>query len=271
MENAKYSYPHPVLGLGDDVQGEFSISMNVSRASSERQVKLSDITTNISNDYFEQLLKGHKIQVAVVLYCSATMTSWTFVNPGESILLDENEVATKLELNAYLLASEDIDEYFDETFNEKFEETLFSVHKGQIVGQTGKLNIPIEKEDEKLGVGNIFKFSPLEEEEPMSIDLTQDKIYINYPVDDKGNHPPRYLFEKHPWTGYNLYILPALAQALKEMDENADEVKDKEWFLVIDNILPEDLRVNDPFVDAQLLLKESEGLPIHRAVKEIHH
>lgn len=263
-----YSYPHPVLGVEDDIAGEFNVTLQITRNSLQRKLVFCNIATNIINEYVKDLVGSGAAGILIKVYCASTFKTWTIVDPGESFELDENDLINKAEVQMYIVAKKEITDYQDGSFHSQFGETPFSVGTHEVLAVSGKVTLPIEKQHEKLGLGNIFKFFSHDADKPMTFTYQQDKIYIMYPVAVNGEHPPNWLFNMTPWSAYNLFIIPALAGAFAFIEsEEKQEVENYEWYMVINNLLPEDQREDDAYVNAQLLLQKN--IPITNAYEEL--
>lgn len=267
MFTDNYSFPHPVLGLGNDIEGDFNCSIKLSRNDTHRTLKFHSVNYEISNSYFENLVNDGTAGVLFKVYCSSTYKTWTFLNPGESFEINENDLANKVEIEALIISTTEINDYHDETFNEQFEQTTFSIRPKEVIAVSGKSTLKIEKVNEKLGLGNIFSFKQIEFNKPVEFSYTQDKIFIMCPVDESGNYPPNALFKMTPWTAYSLFIVPALQGAFRFIKEERSLAESYEWFLVVSNLLPEDQWNSDPFISAQILL--DKGIPILNSYKDL--
>lgn len=263
-----FSFPHPVLGLDDDISGSFSTTIQLKRTKS-RMIVFHDIQHEISNDYIKSLIHDEHADILIKLYCSSTFKTWTLTNPGSSFEIDENDLCNKVEIQVFVATRKSISSYSHTTFNSHYSNYTFSLEGKEVIAVSGKIILPIEKVDEKLGLGNIFRFMAHENEEaPICFQYLQNKIHIIYPKAKNGSHPPNLLFKTAPWTAYNLFILPALSGAFQFIkDGDREDVESYEWFTVISNLFPEDKWEDDPYVNAQLLLRKQ--LPILNVLSEL--
>jgi hypothetical protein len=268
MAAAPSSFPHPVLGVSDDISGSVLVDLNVERVGQAKALRIVFETLIVDNSYFNFLIQSGKAKIAAKVYCGSTMKTWMFSDCLSGFDIPEDSIANKIEIEVYIIATENISNYFDETFNADYGGQIFAVSKRDIIGVLGKTVIPINKKFEKLGLGNIFKFVPNDDpRSPVSFDLTSDKITINYPVDRDGSHPPTALFHVAPWTAYNIFILPALAKAFDlKSGEQANEVEGLDWSLTLDAMLPNSEWGNDGYINAQKIL--GFDMPLIQAYKE---
>jgi hypothetical protein len=266
--------PHPVLGVSGDIkEGFFNTSCKIRVDKENRQYKFEGIVVDITNQYIQNLYNEKKVDLILKICCSPTYKSWTFTNPKE-ISIPENEIDILIEIESFLIAAEKIEKYIDITFSDDFENKLFVLEKGDIVGLTGPKRIAIRKENEKVSLGSIFRFSKIKPElldQELYFDYDEDQIVINYPSGNPDFDPVTLLFDKVqglPYTALNLYIIPALTEAFKIIQDNDDKsYKEKRWFLILESILPQGEWSDDSFINAQKVIKT--GLPINMAFDEI--
>ena len=260
-----YSFPHPVLGNDDDISGEFNISLEIAR-SEARTIVFDKIAIQATNPYIKKLIDEDIAKCFIKIHCSSTFRTWMFESSAK-FELNENEIVNKVEVQVIAIANTEIADYSHSSFNSQYGAEIFRVGKNEVIAISGSENIQIPKVDEKLGLGNIFKFHSHQTDWPISFQYMQDKIFINYPVTKKGEHPPNMLFSTNPWTAYNLFIVPALTEALRFIDEQPEVANKYRWFSVIDQLMPAQDRTKEFFGDAQtILLKE---LPVLMAGHEL--
>lgn len=248
-----YSFPHPVLGNEDDVTGEFNISLEVTRTD-DRKIIFENFTSGITNSYIQSLIDSGDASCFVKVHCSSTFKTWMLETKGK-IEIDENDVANKIEVQVLVITQKEISNYSHTSFNAQYGTEVFSLNTNEVIAISGKETIQIPKVDEKLGLGNIFKFNSQQCDMPIRFQFQQDKIHINYPETKNGEHPPNMLFSTNPWTAFNIFIVPSLAEALKFIDSDIKAASRYEWFTVIDQLLPSSERTKDFFADAQEILQ----------------
>lgn len=250
-----YSFPHPVLGNAGDVDGEFNVTMGISRTD-DRKIVFENFSPGITNTYIESLINNGDASCFVKVHCSSTFSTW-LLDTNTKIEIDENDVANKIEVQVLVITQKEISNYTDTSFNQQYGKEIFSLNKNEVIAISGKETIQIPKVDEKLGLGNIFHFKSHQHDKPIGFQFMQDKIHINYPETKNGEHPPHQMFStsKTRWTAFNIFIIPALAEAFKFIDADPDIASRYEWFTVIDQLLPATERSGDFFSDAQEILQ----------------
>lgn len=273
MLQTKVSMPHPVLGVpGDFTEGNFNTKFQIKSNRQFKAYEFSDLQVDISNKFLHDLFVSKKADFVLKVSCTPTYKTWTFINPT-SVSIPENEVDLLLEVESFLVAKENIDDYFDPTFSDDFGKKLFKIEKRDILALTGPHKIPIRKQDEKVSLGSIFRFAKIPtdaEIQELHFDLDGDQITIFYPISTSTFDPVTLLFDKVqglPYTALNFYIVPALTEAFALIESGDTTCKDNKWFTILDSILPEDEREENPFINAQKAIRT--GLPVNLAFDEI--
>jgi hypothetical protein len=284
MGKSNISYPYPILDSSDDIQGDFDINASIHVNDSSLIINTENIL--ISNQYFCDLLENQTLKLVVKAYCSSTMFSKTFENK-KIIDISLNTIATSLNLEFFLIANKDIENYYSETFNSDYLSILngngFVIKKGSILGHGGEMKIPLINIFTQ-GLKGIIQFEARSETFPISFDLDGNKIVIYYPKKENDIDLIGFLGGKGSPklnTFYNLIILPALAAAFDELlkkfneNENLDEFIDNHtWAFVVTQLFPQFFECETGYIAAQLLLQilsndELKKLPILKSFDEL--
>jgi hypothetical protein len=272
MTSVNISMPHPVLGIPDDMTGSFNVRFKITMNRQTRNYLFSDITLEISNPYLANLYEKGNLDFVLKVSCVPTYMNWTLLNPTE-FNLPENEVDIILETESFLLVKNASLDYYDDSFSDIFESKIFPLVKGDIVAITGSQKIPIEKDNEKATLGSIFRFEKLDPNsvvKELHFDFDADQIVIYYPASNTETDPVTLLFDKKngaPYTALNLYVIPALEQVFKAMEEEPQHFDGYKWFNVLDTLLPKSMREKDHFINAQRVIRT--GVPVNLAFEEL--
>ncbi|MDZ7694749.1 MAG: hypothetical protein U5K69_27130 [Balneolaceae bacterium] len=177
----KFSFPHPVLGSNDDIEGEFNVNLSITREPKTREIIFEFEKLQITNEYFDHLLNKQLAGPFVKIYCSSTLKTWTF-HDKISMKINEDEIINHVDIDVRILSLVDGLEYYHESFNNQYGGQKFTVNKNDVLATLEKERIPIPKEDEKLGLGNIFKFKTHDNsDKALEVDATNDEyIEITY-------------------------------------------------------------------------------------------
>jgi hypothetical protein len=273
MTGINISMPHPVLGILDDMSGSFNVRFKITMDRQSRQYVFSDILVEISNLYLDDLYEKGKLDFVIKVSCVPTYMNWTFLNLTQ-FSLPENEVDILLEIESFLLVRSEPLSYNDNSFSNIFGNKVFDLVKGDIVALTGPQRIPIEKGNEKATLGSIFRFEKTDlnaRVKELHFEFDADQIVIHYPSIDAEADPITLLFDKKigaPYTALNLYVIPALEQVFKAMEDEPQLYESYKWFTVLNSLLPPSMREKDNhFINAQRVIRT--GIPINLAFKEL--
>jgi hypothetical protein len=282
------SWPHPVLGNMDDVEGSFEVK--ISGAIKDQILNLKTKETIIDNEYFESLINDGKATIMYKLSCNSTL----FMKVIETKLehaIECSLLSNKLTIDVLIIAKEDINDYSDDSFHEdtKLGENkgVFRVKKGTVLGDAGALSIPLTNEYRK-GISGIIEFQEGDPEEPMSIDADGPKIIIRFPS-SPGSQNMVTTFtsgrKQYKSVFMNLFIIPALTEAFRVLIESKREntydekIEELEWARIISDNLREEVNIHDsPYELAQEFLQEmtekatgvSDRVPVVNAFNELY-
>lgn len=267
MKYNNRSFPHPVLNLGDDIQGDFGVKLQV-----ETNKDIISILPvfHLKNDSIEELIRNKQAAFVVQLYCRGTMfrkAYSTYEHIPDPIKIESIKLNQQVETDFFVCATEDIIEYKNEGFTEDFGDYSFSIEQGDIlaIGGTGKFYA--NKSPEELKAVSSF----------MNIDSSGKK----------GTHMLNYydgrkitiLLSQEDYEMYQLVIrnkyyidtlhstiaLPALAEAIHFLDtEESKMYSEYMWYDLLTDLINEFNEV-DPLVTAQRIL----DLPVNRSLKSL--
>lgn len=265
------SFPHPVLGNSDDIDGAFSINISVTKKEAEERITFS-VDSKVENKYFQDLLDQGKATIVTKVYCPSTIYSQT-IQYAKQFDLHQDDVDGTVTISSYITATVDIPDYKDDSFNSAlFGDISFEVTSGDIIGALSEQNIELPKVDEKTGLGNIFRFNIAEMDESISFFVEGDLIEVTYPKNFDGDSPMNALFRQSPWVAVHTYIMPALIFALQSVKDNREDFEDSNyrWYKTLKGIIGEDaMREPDPTAHAQEILFKDGLQPSLQAYKEI--
>ena len=259
----KISLPYPVLGLKDDYpDSKFIVTPEIGLSNNLFCIreKLTDVV--IDNDYLDQLFRAGKIDTAYKVLCTSTLYCKTFIGQKQ-IEIPADNLANHVSLEVFLVATEDIDDFRDDSFNEDYfigdPERSFLIKKGYIVGMAGHMAIPLNYTFLEAA-SSMFSFSRGSLVDPISIDTSDKQIEITYPYEEDDLDISNYLpVNGKTNTFLNLFIIPALNQAFNQLCveyENGDieEFKNRyRWAMTLAETYP-NFTSQDPYISAQKYL-----------------
>ncbi len=156
MNSISKYFPHPVLGLSDDITGNMILEIEVERNQIDKTIVFKILKSEINNAYFKNLIEEGEASILFKVYCSSTFKTFNFLNVSEEFKINENEICNKIEIEPFIISSFNKADYSDQSFNAEFDSQNFEVNKYDVIGILGKITIPINQRYEKLGIGNLF-------------------------------------------------------------------------------------------------------------------
>jgi len=260
MKVKNISYPHPVLGNGDDIlEGTFNPSF---RRTQGRDTIRLNLTFGLKHPTVEKLIAEGKAVFTTQIGGRSTFYRTQFVttSPSGEFTLDSNRVRGVITVHLSVRAIASIDEYMPIGCNPDYEGISFRVNPGDILAVATPLKFIADKEFDPLrptlkSLLNIRKGEF--KEGPMQMDYSgSDKIVVFLSESDwescrtvkgAGIGMPTLL---------SGIALPALADALLLLKNKDSEVMQNHWYQQLEIILQQQkLVLGEPFVVAQQILK----------------
>jgi hypothetical protein len=234
MRTNNISFPNPVLGISDDVNGSIS---------SDCSIKLDPIKTtltvkwNLTCDSLQLLINQEKAAYCVEVICPGTIYRKCFQthDSTQEISLDSALLRGRTVLNHFIAATENIPNYFLKEFNTDYEGYLFDVGKGDMLAWSGSESFTAEKSWEALKSVSSFmvvKKGPLDKG-PMAYDLDDEKIIIYLSKEDFKKYENIGKTPKFSDVFLSVLVLPALTNALKFVlsEDQTCPYSERSWFI----------------------------------------
>lgn len=272
MKIINLSLPHPVLGLGDDVKGDYQVKFSVDLK--EDNISLI-IRHDLKNKTLEYLIKTGRAKYSVEVHCMQTFyrNSFSSTESEQKIILPSFHLRNNVEVHFYITAKEDINDYHVEGSNPDYEGYKISVNKGDVLAYGGRVSFPALKDWEALQA--VTSFMEIQEypdpEGPMHFVLTGSKIIVKIPREDKKRYDLYKKVKELVPVFHSEIVLPTLIHALYQMHENPEEFENLDWYQILDYRLNEEERFKNidkkspqeyPRI-AQMLLEN----PVSRSLK----
>lgn len=254
--NAK-SYPHPVLGNGDDLGGFFKVEFLY-------ELGREEITINpkflLKNSGLEELIKKGKASFVTEVECRSTFyrKSFSTRKPNERFLMPAKSLRERVAASFFVCADQDIKGYKPSEPHADYDESVFDVDAGDILAVGGYASFIAEKSFDPLRPPVSSFMSIMEgshHEGPMQLDYEAEKINI--------------ILSKADWKAYleirgqksvqgllhGSIVFPALVDAIYKVQNSNEEYEGNNWFGRLDAILQaKGLQDKDPIEAAQKIL-----------------
>jgi hypothetical protein len=274
-------YPHPVLSdFSDDIVdsffiADFDVTNNKISYSINAEFKL------LNRELYEYINQG-KACFAIHIECPNTRMREIYrtkeTKANFEILADKLD--GKVELNAFILATEKIEDYTNSKFHRDYAGISFTVMKGDIlaVAEGQKFDADKEKDDLKH-IPSIFTVwkNTANDAPPLDIDLGQtNKIVIKL---SKANFEYYGQLSKNSDMGRiiaAMILIPALVSLLEQVkssDFDIEQFDDCKWFKAIEyrlKALGYDIENNRDFNDTTVVVAQKLiGDPLSGSFKDL--
>ncbi|MGR3303101.1 MAG: hypothetical protein ACUZ8I_11430 [Candidatus Scalindua sp.] len=255
-------YPHPVLGIEDDINGNAQVKLKVSSDSENIILENSFI---LENDDLERLITEKKASYSLHLSCTATFYRANFISfksLGEPIRIRSSDLNGEVEINYFVCAEESISQYKNKDRNDDYGNIEFSIKRGDILAYLGKGKFYANKTyQETTSVSSFMNINTDgRSKKPFYLDYSSEKVTIYLCQEDYEVYQEIKL-KKFSSILHSSIVLPALMQIIQFMEsDEALEYKNKTWHKILSGIL-EKQNENDPLILSQTILE----LPLARA------
>lgn len=223
------SYPHPVLGVGDDINSICRIMPSpISKDESSYHFHFDLLLNN--EDILDIIAQG-KAAFSCEISCSSTYYRRiiTTTEPSIDVEIARKEVAKRVEFETYVVATQPITDYANSCSHPDFEGFVFQIEPGDILAvfKSGHYDVDI-KYDKLRSAGSFIKIIPGDDETNTIFNLDAEKIEIKLPMplyDDyklRFNGPGKHANIFHSSLAFN-----ALVYAL--MNYSDQEYGDRLW------------------------------------------
>ncbi len=237
--NKNRLFAYPVLTNYNDDYVNVNLVLE-STKTLEKTKKCSKLNYIFQVDDFNiiKLLRERKAKAILKIYCPTTkfrrIVDLTLgVN---NIILNNIDVNNRVELESFIILTDNIQNFCSVNFNEDYHGDSFSLEKGSIIAVGKQESVFIEKDIyEFTKVTSVIKVSKSQtDDKGMTVDYSDQNIYVYLPEDEFIIYSQ---YAKHCLEVANsMVILPALTFVFDELSRDDDifeEYEDNKWFRVI--------------------------------------
>lgn len=267
MKLSTRSYPHPVLGNGDDVPGAaFQAAYDYS---SDKQYYYITATIACSSKTLKKLIEQGRACYVLHVECSNTMyrQAFEFAEEQKRFPIPASGLNDDVEVNTFVRATRDLTDYRIEGAHTEYGGSTFQISAGDIlaIGE-GQVFTAETSADSLRRIGSIMVIekSSVSGDHPMDAEFSGDKIRIllcerDFDAYSKLKSVPS--LTSHLTT---TIVLPVLLEALHYVKDNSEGLQTLGWYRNLQRRM-EMLNL----VDEQEMLKKAQLLlemPIRRAL-----
>ncbi len=257
------SYPHPVLGNGDDLGGHFRVT-DFAYELRKDEIVLNP-TYSLKNAGLEELIsKGKALFVCRVESRSTFFrSSFSTRKNIDQFVFPAKYVRDKVTVTFYICADEYLEDYRPTDCNPDYgKNPNFGLDKGDILAVGGYTNFLAIKEYDPLRppISSFFSIRPGNDlEGPMQVDYDAAKITV--------------ILSKEDWRSYTkiknqtliagilhaAIVFPVLVDAIHKVQSNDSNYESQAWFERLEDVLDKKgLREKEAILSAQKILDDPE-------------
>jgi hypothetical protein len=251
------SFPHPVLGVANDISSEIKmidsndISINPSNHSYEIKVKFT-----FEDEILKQMVQDGKAEFVCEATCSNTLYREIIRSNKPKIEFEilRKQVKGRVEFVCLLVASENIESYTNTNFHSDYNGFSFEIEEGEVLAYFGDFSFNADIKYEKLkAVSSFMEIVPTEEFKYTNVDLKNPKILIKLPLETYNIFQSDFISQEVKFAPvfHSSIVLNALLTALYNFDEHKDYL----WAKVIEYRLKNEKQFKDVNFD------EKENIP----------
>lgn len=271
MRLSSRSYPHPVVGNADDVpRAAFQAAYEYS---SDKQFYFITVTVACSSDSLAKMIKKGAASYVLHVECTNTLyrEAFDFTDQSTRIDLPANKLNGTVEVNCFIRATKALDKYRVDGAHDDYGNTAFDVRTADILAVAEGQTFEAEPQDTLRRIGSIMVIeeSPRDEEHPMQVEFSTEKICIRLSKPDFARYKK---LKSVPVLASHLtttIVLPVLTEALHLIAQDSTEFEDLKWHRNLKGRL-EDLALNseDDWLNAAQVILD---MPIRRAFASAAH
>lgn len=258
MKAKNISYPYPVLGNDDDVEGRFDASFKHALRRDNIVLKSS---FKLKNKTLENLIKNKKAIYTVEVECPSTFYRKlfsSFENEAD-FLLPSTVVREHVSVGFFVRAMEAITGYEIEGCHFDYKDFKFAVGPGDVLAIGGYTSFIAEKDFDPMqpAVSSLIAIKQGNKDAGlMEIDYSQDKIFIKLSRKDHKNYSQIKGMATIAGVLHSSIVLPVLADAIRQVIDVDEETQDRHWYRRLEVILrQQELMDQDPIIAAQRILR----------------
>lgn len=248
MKISNISFPHPVLGVADDVRGYYEPKFDVGMT---RHKITFSVDHSLSNKTLQKLVSERSVFFVVELNCPQTIyrTIYRSYDKNQAFEVDASELRNAVEASFYIVANKNLNNYVVDGANKDYSGYKFEIGKGDILAYGGVFGFMAGKTWASTeSIASIFDIQKSSKEDgPMSFCTSDEKIIIKLSKKDYAKYEEVSRAHQFYSVLHSSMAFPALMYALSEMieqNENSEEDGGRndgcEWKQILENRINND-------------------------------
>jgi hypothetical protein len=271
MRTSSISYPYPVIGNENDVEGRFMVT-KFQRTSEPDTITL-EYKFEVTNDTLRQFIEDGKAIFSMQIECSTTFFRYIFTSDKYSgtIQIPSIRLRERVIVRFYVCANQDIPDYLPSGSHPDYAGVGFEIEKADVLAVAGYTSFNAEKTFDPLNapLDSLFRIRQGDQKGRIEAEFDQDKIVIVIPKEDFKPYTDvlnRKLFDNIHAT----VVYPVLVEALNHMKSSPSDFESYTWFeRIMDICIQRQYDITDPLITAQQILGNPVGRSFLQLDKEL--
>lgn len=218
------SFPHPVLGNGDDISIG-NISPQVSYEISDEVVNLTLSGLASGHHRVDQMVEDGDAAWHVRLQCSRTYMRESFATNSQrlDLRLKGEDYEGFVDVEISVVAQKEIVDYRPEGIHEDYEDETFLLRSGDVIGVGPTFRFLVDKvyDPLKAPLSSLVRITEGEDRDgPFTVSYDDDLIVVSLSKSDW--HEYSGVRDRVPTVVHSAIVLPALAEAIRRIDKHTD-------------------------------------------------
>lgn len=157
MKFSKYAFPHPILGPGDDIDGNATAVITIDETSDEFEFRFHP-KFKIENPDIESLIASGSAEYYCEVTCSATLfrNVFTSESPEFEFQVPKNFLRGTVDLLFLVVATKEIPSYANSAAHPEFTGLLSDLEKGDVLACPGTTRFLADVSFKKLKAASTF-------------------------------------------------------------------------------------------------------------------
>lgn len=275
-----FSFPHPILGLGDEITGLAQVDDIIYDEVTDSENYNLTINYNLDNPDIINLINNQKAAFFCELTCSSTVYRQAELsfNPIQQIKVAKDAVRGKVDMLFLVLANSSISNYTNSQVHADYNGFQFAIDQGDILAYCGEGDFIAGIVYEKLRAVSSFMEVMQGEHSIGELDiiLESNKIQVLLSKTDFELYSDARVGKnlKYASTFHSSIALPALIHALYQLKlgSNKDELKERPWAQIIEHRIQNDPLFNSIQLEEDNIIKIAQillGLPLSRLLADL--
>lgn len=234
-----FSYPHPVLGSGDDVAGEIA-PLNLRVDSHADRLVLNAGPLSSTNVTIATLIDQGLATFAIRVHCASTYfrRTWTSSRADVQIVIPASRLAETVKVRLRVIGRSPLESYRPQGLHSDYGDSTFSLESGDVLAEGEEVSFTAAKDFDPLA-GAVSSFMRIEcgdnDTGPFETRFYQSRILIRLARLDWANY--QLIRSTAPQILHCAIVLPVLTEAIQIVRDQRDEFRDLAWFQKVELML----------------------------------